>query len=176
MHANGERAAILMNVVATVRLSGRGPSLLRSNSPLRSHANHHTSALLLWCNGLLREGLWWALWWGSLDGMQGVRGSNPLSSTRHNASAALPLRAVCQQIVSRLSADRTGLERPIGDRGGGRGAGAEPPVGKGHHDQDSAELGPVATWVVEGPTIKVGVGGIAQAEPASLATPSRRPR
>jgi hypothetical protein len=33
--------------------------------------------------------------------MQGVRGSNPLSSTRHNASAALPLRAVCQQIVSR---------------------------------------------------------------------------
>jgi hypothetical protein len=33
--------------------------------------------------------------------MQGVRGSNPLSSTRHNASTALPLRAVCQQIVSR---------------------------------------------------------------------------
>jgi hypothetical protein len=38
---------------------------------------------------------------GSLDGMQAVGGSNPLSSTRHNASAALPLRAVCQQIVSR---------------------------------------------------------------------------
>jgi hypothetical protein len=35
-----------------------------------------------------------------LDGMQGVRGSSPLSSTRHNASAALLLRAVCQQIVS----------------------------------------------------------------------------
>ena len=34
-------------------------------------------------------------------GMQGVRGSNPLSSTRHNASTALPLRVVCQQIVSR---------------------------------------------------------------------------
>ena len=34
-------------------------------------------------------------------GMQGVRGSNPLSSTRHNASADLPLRAACQQIVSR---------------------------------------------------------------------------
>jgi hypothetical protein len=33
--------------------------------------------------------------------MQGVTGSNPLSSTRHNASAGLPLRAVCQQIVSR---------------------------------------------------------------------------
>jgi hypothetical protein len=37
----------------------------------------------------------------TVHGMQGVRGSNPLSSTRHNASAALPLRAVCQQIVSR---------------------------------------------------------------------------
>jgi hypothetical protein len=36
----------------------------------------------------------------SLDGMQGVRGSNPLSSTRHNASPGLPLKAVCQQIVS----------------------------------------------------------------------------
>jgi hypothetical protein len=33
--------------------------------------------------------------------MQGVRGSNPLSSTRHNATAARPLRAVCQQIVSK---------------------------------------------------------------------------
>jgi hypothetical protein len=33
--------------------------------------------------------------------MQGVRGSNPLSSTRHNASAGLPLKAACQQIVSR---------------------------------------------------------------------------
>jgi hypothetical protein len=38
---------------------------------------------------------------GFLDGMQGVRGSNPLSSTRHNTSAGLPLRAICQQIVSR---------------------------------------------------------------------------
>ena len=34
-------------------------------------------------------------------GMQGVRGSNPLSSTRHDASAVLPLRARRQQIVSR---------------------------------------------------------------------------
>jgi hypothetical protein len=33
--------------------------------------------------------------------LQGVRGSNPLSSTRHNASTGRPLRAVCQQIVSR---------------------------------------------------------------------------
>jgi hypothetical protein len=37
----------------------------------------------------------------SINGMQGVRGSNPLSSTRHNASAGLQFRAVCQQIVSR---------------------------------------------------------------------------
>jgi hypothetical protein len=37
----------------------------------------------------------------SINGMQGVRGSPPLSSSRHNASAALPLRAVCQQIVGR---------------------------------------------------------------------------
>ena len=36
-----------------------------------------------------------------INGMQGVRGSNPLSSTRHNALTRLPLRAVCQQIVSR---------------------------------------------------------------------------
>jgi hypothetical protein len=34
-----------------------------------------------------------------INGMQGVRGSNPLSSTRHNASAALPLRAVCQRFA-----------------------------------------------------------------------------
>jgi hypothetical protein len=42
---------------------------------------HHSPALLRWCNALVHEGSWWALWWGSLDGMQGVRGSNPLSST-----------------------------------------------------------------------------------------------
>ena len=64
----------------------------RSNSALRTHTNHHTPALLLWCNGLLREGSWWALWWGSLDGMQGVRGSNPLSSTTTTAQViASPL-------------------------------------------------------------------------------------
>ena len=30
----------------------------------------------------------------SINGMQGVRGSNPLSSTRHDASAVLPLMTV----------------------------------------------------------------------------------
>jgi len=37
----------------------------------------------------------------SINGMQGIRGSNPLSSTRHNASPGHLLRAFCQQIVSR---------------------------------------------------------------------------
>jgi hypothetical protein len=31
--------------------------------------------------------------------MQGVRGSNPLSSTRHNASPASPLSAICQRFA-----------------------------------------------------------------------------
>jgi hypothetical protein len=53
----------------------------RSNSALRTPTSHHAPAFLLWCNGLLREGSWWALPRGSLDGMQEVRGSNPLSST-----------------------------------------------------------------------------------------------
>jgi hypothetical protein len=53
----------------------------RSNSALRCHTKHHSPPVLLWCNALLREGSWWPPWWGSLDGMQGVRGSNPLSST-----------------------------------------------------------------------------------------------
>jgi hypothetical protein len=43
------------------------------SSPIRSHTNHHAPALLLWCNGLLCEGAWWAGWWGSLDGMEGLR-------------------------------------------------------------------------------------------------------
>jgi hypothetical protein len=30
--------------------------------------------LPLWCNALLRRVSWWALWWGSLDGRQGVTG------------------------------------------------------------------------------------------------------
>jgi hypothetical protein len=72
---------------------------LRSNSALQPHTYHHSSAFLLRWNALLREGSWWALWWGSLDGMQGVRGSNPLSSTRHNASPATALSAICQRFA-----------------------------------------------------------------------------
>jgi hypothetical protein len=63
------------------RCSGDSAQQPRSNSALRTHTNHHPPALFLWCNALLREGSWWAVWWGSPDGMQGVRGSNPLSST-----------------------------------------------------------------------------------------------
>ena len=40
---------------------------------------------------------------GFLDGMQGVRGSNPLSSTRHNASTALPLTAVESHLMLDVS-------------------------------------------------------------------------
>jgi hypothetical protein len=36
---------------------------------------------------------------GSLDGMQEVRGSNPLSSTSYNASTGFPLTAVCQRFA-----------------------------------------------------------------------------
>jgi hypothetical protein len=87
----------------------------RSNSALRTHTNHHSPALPRWCNGLLREGSCGASWRGSLDGMQGVRGSNPLSSTRHNASVALPLRAACQRFarVSLPASDRP-LSAPTG--------------------------------------------------------------
>jgi hypothetical protein len=44
----------------------------RSNVPSGTHRCHHAPALLLWWNGLLREGSWWAPLRGSLDGMQGV--------------------------------------------------------------------------------------------------------
>ena len=41
--------------------------------------------------------------------MQGVRGSNPLSSTRHNASSGLPRRAVRQQDVAVETAAKAAL-------------------------------------------------------------------
>jgi hypothetical protein len=41
----------------------------RSNSALRSNANHHMTALMRWCNALLGEGSSWVWWWGSLDGI-----------------------------------------------------------------------------------------------------------
>jgi hypothetical protein len=83
------------------RWTSRFAQQMRSNSALRNRTNHYAPALLVGGNGVLRKALWWVSRRGSLDGMQGVRGSNPLSSTRHNATTALPIRAVCQQIVSR---------------------------------------------------------------------------
>ena len=75
----------LTNVVPILprwtRRSSHYAQQMRSNSALQTLTNHHAPAPLLWCNGLLHEGSWWAGWRGSLDGMQGVRGSNPLSST-----------------------------------------------------------------------------------------------
>src|SRR5215213_4075358 len=98
----GAPAVGLMNVVPTARGALvdaplerlRAAAAQHSNSALQSRTNHRAPALLPWCNALLREVLWWALWWGSLDGMQGVRGSNPLSSTRHNASHTSALGAL----------------------------------------------------------------------------------
>ena len=54
---------------------------MRSNVALRTHTYDQAPARLLRCNGLVREVAWWSPWRGPLDGMQGVRGSNPLSST-----------------------------------------------------------------------------------------------
>jgi hypothetical protein len=59
------------------RRSSQFAQQMRSNSALRNRMNHHSPTLLRSCYGLLREVWWWALWRGSLDGMQGVRGSDP---------------------------------------------------------------------------------------------------
>jgi hypothetical protein len=62
----------------------------RSNAAPRTRTNHHAPALLLWCNALLREGLWWASWRGSLDGMQEVRqsvGAGNLPATAPRAAS-----------------------------------------------------------------------------------------
>jgi hypothetical protein len=63
------------------RDSAVGAAAAQQFSRTSPHPNHHAHTDLLPCHGLLREGSWWTLWWGSLDGMQEVRGSNPLSST-----------------------------------------------------------------------------------------------
>ena len=67
----------------------------RSNSALRTRTSHHTPALPLWCNGPATRGFvvriprWHAR----------VRGSNPLSSLRHNASSPSALSIVCQRFA-----------------------------------------------------------------------------
>jgi hypothetical protein len=71
----------LTTVVAIAHLGGRA-ARATSRSMLqqlcsRTRTNHHAPALLRSCYGLLREVSWWAPWRGFLDGMQGVRGSDP---------------------------------------------------------------------------------------------------
>jgi hypothetical protein len=72
-----------------LHVTSRRLTTRRSTAPL--------SSVIVWAREVLRG----VVNYPSINGMQGVRGSNPLSSTRHNASAGHPRRAVCQQIVSR---------------------------------------------------------------------------
>jgi len=66
----------------------------RSNSALRTLTNHHAHTDLLRCHGLLREGSWWPLWWGSLDGMQAF---TPLPGRRWLAHPPLCVDAPCRR-------------------------------------------------------------------------------
>jgi hypothetical protein len=85
----------LTNVVPTAGLRRRRRSShfaqqMRCNSALGTRTNHHGPALLLWCNGLLRKGSWWALWRGSLDGMQGVRVNHQPAAKRPSSAWSAP--------------------------------------------------------------------------------------
>jgi hypothetical protein len=53
----------------------------RSNSALRTHTNTTRQPSCAGAMPCYARVCWWVSWWGSLDDMQGVRGSNPLSST-----------------------------------------------------------------------------------------------
>ena len=64
-------------------------------------AADHLAELFLSCaHGGIKPHVQVHMNYPSINGMQGVRGSNPLSYTRHNASAGFPFRAVYQQITS----------------------------------------------------------------------------
>jgi len=82
------------------RRSSQFAQQMRSNSAPRTRTNHHAPALLPCCDGLLREGSWW----GSLDGLQGLRGSYLLSSTT-------PARVRCARCVPAASTGVTGWQR-----------------------------------------------------------------
>jgi hypothetical protein len=73
----------------TLRVTSRRLTTRPSTAPLTS--------VVVWAREVLRG----VVNYPHINGMQGVRGSNPLSSTRHNASAGLPIRVDCQQIVSK---------------------------------------------------------------------------
>jgi hypothetical protein len=80
----------------------------RSNLTARAHASHHSPAIVLWCNGLLREGSWWVLWWGSLDGMQEVRQSALLAGTRYAGVVTRSASVADEVPVDRGAADAEG--------------------------------------------------------------------
>jgi hypothetical protein len=69
--------------------------------PWRSPTDSYTSPRLSSGNTMRHEAAGrFASWWLA-HGMQEARGSNPLSSTSHNASTTPALAGVCQQLVSR---------------------------------------------------------------------------
>jgi hypothetical protein len=63
----------------TLRATSPRPTIQPSAAPL--------TCAVMWA----REAVDGVVNYPSIDGMQGVRGSNPLSSTRHNATAGFPL-------------------------------------------------------------------------------------
>jgi hypothetical protein len=73
-----------------------------SNLAGRALTSHHEPTLLRWCNGLLREGSWWPLWWGSLDGMKGVRGAPECQQSASNPASHSLASHVLAIEVSRI--------------------------------------------------------------------------
>jgi hypothetical protein len=106
-----------MNVVAIACLGGRTDRVTRAADAQQfcstNRHDHHSPVLLLMCNGQLREGSWWPLWWGSPDGMHGVRGSNPLNSTTTQTQ-------VSRRVVPGLSTPPPPLIRAWGTPGAWR--------------------------------------------------------
>jgi hypothetical protein len=111
-------AVWLTNVVPTTRLASCQAKSLRAagaqQSSLRGHTKHHSPALLLWCNGLLRGVSRWAPWRDPSMACNGSGGSSPLSSTRHDTSPRLPLRTVVRRMGRWRSLHRAAVpEYPI---------------------------------------------------------------
>jgi hypothetical protein len=125
MHANGERAAILMNVVATVRLGGRGPSLSRSRrAATLIYEATRTTTHRLYCPGAMA--CYVRVCGGAVVGIprwhargQGFKSPQLHQAQRHSSTPAQGhLPEICQSLTScvrlnTLRADRFGgLEAP----------------------------------------------------------------
>ena len=99
---NAERATSYLNqtrptmpgtALAVSRLSAaRQRACLASHHGLSASSPSRADVVL----GRVAEGF---VMWCGWHGMQGVRGSNPLSSTRHNASSPSALSAICQRFA-----------------------------------------------------------------------------